>query len=154
MHDEETHPNQQAPAEMLAAVSRASACMITASDAPKEFYPILVALIATILSLRFAAPLTVLLGLLTLLLPLGAWYFLWTRHRAKPRALLNASGAHGGYFLLILLFITAAGFWEARTGWDIAAKWIICFAVSLFAQSKMRSSMAASRHKDAVENAN
>jgi hypothetical protein len=139
------------PGDALAEAEKAADRMVSAAEAPKGFLLAMSGLVATLFSLFHVVPLPVLLGLLSLSIPLGIWYYLLMRMRPKPRTMLKHSGPYIGHALLLALMVQASRFWEALLWWEVAAKWVVTFALFWFLMSRLRDAEAKSRLKDANE---
>lgn len=144
-------PAGYAPGDALAEAERAADRMVSAAEVPKGFLLAMSGLVATLFSLFHVVPLPVLLGLLSLSIPLGTWYYLLMRARPKPRIMLKHSGPYIGYALLLALMVQASRFWEALLWWEVAAKWLATFVLFWFLTSRLRDAEASSRLKDANE---
>ncbi|MFF5794463.1 hypothetical protein ACFY5D_20665 [Paeniglutamicibacter sp. NPDC012692] len=139
------------PDDALAEVEKAAGRMVGAAEMPKSFLLAMVALVATIFALFHVVPMPVSLGLLLLGIPLVIWYYLLVRVRPKPRTMLKHSGPYVGYALLLSLIFQATRFWEALLWWEVAAKWVVTFALAWFLLTRLLDAEAKSRLKDASE---
>lgn len=131
---------------MLASADHAATSMITSSESSRSFGLGVVALMAAIISLKDVASGITLLWLAGLGVPLVLWQTVHTRKRSKPRSLLDGSGTYGLYFLAGMLVIQCLLLWNAQSGGEIVAKWIVSCTVlwTLFAR------MQTALHKDRV----
>ena len=139
------------PALALADAGEAADRMVDSILPPRAFLVAFAALVATLFSIFHVVPMSVSLWLLLLALPLGLWYFLSMRARPKPRTMTRHSGPYIGYALLLSLAFQASRFWEALLWWEVAAKWVVTFAFSLFVVSRLLRAEARSRLEDASE---
>ncbi|MCW4465820.1 hypothetical protein OK351_09920 [Glutamicibacter sp. MNS18] len=151
MHSREPPgPRPDEAARMLAAADHASTRMITTSDSSRSFGLVVVALMATIISLKDVASGTTLLWLAALFVPLTVWQATRTRKRSKRRPLLDGSGTYGLYAFAGMVIVQCLLLWNAQSGWEIGAKWIVSCTVlcSLFAR------MQEALDKDRVNDGN
>jgi hypothetical protein len=151
MSDEKTWPAGIDPREALAEVDGASGAMVHSTEAPRGFMLALVLVMSTVMALLGVATWPILLGIGALGAPLLAWYLLAMRARPKPRPILSHSGPYMLYALLLMLVMQAGRFWEPRSWWEVAAKWIVVFAICWYAMSRMRAAAIRNRLKDANE---
>ena len=151
MSDEKSWPADIDPRGALAEVDGASGAMVHSTEAPRGFMLALVLVISTVMALLGVAPWPVLLGIGILLVPLLVWYLLAMRARPKPRPILSHSGPYMLHAFLLMLVMQAGRFWEPRSWWEVAAKWVVVFAICWYAMSRMRTSAIRNRLKDANE---
>lgn len=151
MPDEKLPPPDLDPRAALAEIDGASGAMVNSTEAPRAFMLAVVLIVSTILALVNAVPWPVLLGVGALLIPLGVWYMLLMRKRPRPRPMLSHSGPYVGNVLLLMLFMQFGLFWEVRSWWEIATKWLVVFAVCWYAMSRTRMVAIRNRLKDANE---
>ena len=139
------------PRDALAEVDGASGAMVHSTEAPRSFMLAMVLIISTVTALLGVASWPILLVVGALLVPLGVWYLVLMRNRPKPRPILSHSGPYMLNVFLLMLVLQGGRFWEPESWWEVAAKWVVVFAVSLFALSRMRTSAINNRLKDANE---
>ncbi|MGB9035536.1 MAG: hypothetical protein WCC45_13570 [Paeniglutamicibacter sp.] len=151
MSDEKTWPAGIDPREALAEVDGASGAMVHSTEAPRGFMLALVLVISTVMALLGVAPWPALLGIGALLVPMLAWYLLVMRKRPKPRPILSHSGPYVLYAFLLMFVMQAGRFWEPGSWWEVAAKWVVVFAICWYAMSRMRAAAIRNRLKDANE---
>jgi hypothetical protein len=151
MPDEVPWPADFDPREALAEAEGASGAMVKSTEAPGGFTLAVALIISTIMALATVAPWPVLLGVGALVIPLGVWYMLLMRERPKPRPILGHSGPYVLNVLLFMLVVQGGRFWEVRSWWEIAAKWVVVFVISWYAMTRMRTAAIRNRLKDANE---
>ncbi len=139
------------PREMLAEIDGTSTAMVGSTEAPRSFMFTLLALLTTVITLLDVVSWPMILGLFTLFIPLGLWYYLLMRNRPKARTVLSHSGPYIGYGLLFGLVMQFSRFWEAESWGESVAKWLVVFTILGFCISRMRSATIKNRLKDANE---
>lgn len=151
MSDEKSWPAGIDPREALAEVDGASGAMVHSTEAPRGFVLALVLVMSTVMALLGVASWPILLGVGSLAVPLLAWRLLVMRKRPKPRPILSHSGPYVLNAFLLMFVMQAGRFWEPRSWWEVAAKWVLVFAICWYAMCRMRTSAIRNRLKDANE---
>ncbi|MFL4473718.1 hypothetical protein ACIPVK_06970 [Paeniglutamicibacter sp. MACA_103] len=151
MSDEKSWPAGLDPREALAEVDGVSGAMVHSTEAPRGLMLALVLVVSTIVALVNVISWPALLGVGALLVSLGVWYLLVMRKRPKPRPILSHSGPYVLNAFLLMLVMQAGRFWVPRSWWEVAAKWVVVFAVCWYAMSRMRAAAIKSRLEDANE---
>ncbi|GAA1168990.1 hypothetical protein GCM10009673_27570 [Nesterenkonia sandarakina] len=112
---------------------------------------VFVALVATFAALVNTVPWLVILSLGALSVPLFLWYHLVMRKRPKRRPVLERSRPYMGYFLLFYLVLFLSGYWVPDSWGEVAAKWLVVFALAWTFISLARRAELKNRLKDAHE---
>ncbi|PQZ88175.1 hypothetical protein CQ018_17175 [Arthrobacter sp. MYb227] len=119
---------------------------------PRWFARIIVLVFSGAQALFHVTPIWVPLGLITVVLCVGTWFYLYPR-ASKPRTSLGQSAAYGWWFLLLLLITQFANFWHADTWWQVGLKFVLLVLVLGFIMNKMLVAERLWRIKDANEQA-
>ncbi|WP_218219956.1 hypothetical protein [Nesterenkonia sp. Act20] len=151
MTSDDSWPTEFNPAQALADVDGASSSMVESTDAPRGFMFALVAVIATVFALINVVSWPVIFGLSALAVPLFLWYYLVMRKRPKRRHALERSKAYLVYFLLFSAVLHLSGYWGPGSWGEVAAKWLVVFALAWTSISLARKADLQHRLKDASE---
>ncbi|NYJ18173.1 hypothetical protein [Nesterenkonia sandarakina] len=151
MTSDDSRSTEFNPTRALADADGASRSMVESTDAPRGFMVVFVALVATFAALVNTVPWLVILSLGALSVPLFLWYHLVMRKRPKRRPVLERSRPYMGYFLLFYLVLFLSGYWVPDSWGEVAAKWLVVFALAWTFISLARRAELKNRLKDAHE---
>lgn len=149
--DQHTGTEEFNPRDVLTEIDGTTNAMVIAMEPPRIFMVALVAFVATFIALINAVPWPALIGLSTLGIPLGIWYYLMMRKRPKARTIMSHPGSYIGYSMLLMLLMQSSRFWVVSQWWEVTAKWVGVFAICWFCLSRMRTASIKNRVKDANE---
>ncbi len=139
------------PRTMLADIDGTSAAMVSSTEVPRSFMFILLALMTTVVALLGVVSWPMIFVLCALFIPLGIWWYLLMRRRAKPRPILKHSWPYIGYVFLLMLVLQFSRFWEVGEWGEVGVKWLVLFGILGFCMSGMRTAAIKNRLKDANE---
>lgn len=138
--------------ELLAQIDAAATQSVKYAFGPRWFAGFVVLVMSAAMSIFHITPLWIPLGFLALILCVGLWIYVF-RRPAKPRASLGHSTAYGMWFLLLMLIVQSANFWQADSWWQVGLKFVLLVLVLGFIMNKMLISERHWRVKDANEQA-
>lgn len=144
--------SQRDAEDALARIDAAATQSARYAVGPRWFAGFVVVVMSAAMSIFHITPLWVPLGLLVLIMCVGLWVYMF-RRPAKPRTSLGQSTAYGMWFLLLMLIVQSANFWQADSLGQVGLKFVLLVLVLGFIMNKMLTSDRHWRVEDANEQA-
>ena len=144
--------SRQEAEKALAHIDAAATQSVEHAFGPRWFAGFVVLVMSAAMSIFHITPLWVPLSLLALILCVGLWIYKF-RRTVKSRALLGQSTAYGMWFLLLMLIVQGANFWQADSWWQVVPKFVLLVLILGFIMSRMLASELHWRINDANEQA-